>query len=70
MQLRKVEHPFGKSFHWACKGPDCPYESEEIPYTADNFNATPPRFCPRCGRGGNQGNGTLPASIIFGDREA
>jgi hypothetical protein len=34
VQLRKVEHPNGKSFYWACNGPDCPYESEEIKYTA------------------------------------
>jgi hypothetical protein len=25
VQLRKVEHPNGKSFYWACNGPDCPY---------------------------------------------
>jgi ssDNA-binding Zn-finger/Zn-ribbon topoisomerase 1 len=53
VQLRKVEHPFRKSFHWACNGPDCPYESIEIEYTADNYNATPPLVCPKCGRSGN-----------------
>ena len=53
MQLRKVEHPSGKSFYWACNGPDCPYESEEIKYTMDNYHDTAPPFCPRCGRGGN-----------------
>jgi len=52
-QLRKVEHPFGKSFHWACNGPACPYESEEIKYAADNYAATPPLICPKCGRSGN-----------------
>ena len=50
MQLRKVEHPSGKSFYWACNGPDCPYESEEIKYTMDNYHAAPPPVCPRCGR--------------------
>jgi ssDNA-binding Zn-finger/Zn-ribbon topoisomerase 1 len=54
VQLRKFEHPNGKSFYWACNGPDCPYESEEIKYTMDNYHATPPPFCPRCGRRGNQ----------------
>jgi ssDNA-binding Zn-finger/Zn-ribbon topoisomerase 1 len=54
VQLRKVEHPNGKSFYWACNGPDCPYESEEIKYTMDNYHATPPLACPRCGRDGNQ----------------
>jgi ssDNA-binding Zn-finger/Zn-ribbon topoisomerase 1 len=53
VQLRKVEHPSGKSFYWACNGPDCPYESEEIKYTMENYHATPPPFCPRCGRGRN-----------------
>jgi len=66
VQLRKVEHPNGKSFHWACNGPDCPYESEEIRYTMDNYHASPPPFCPRCGRGGNQeAADSLPASIVF-----
>jgi hypothetical protein len=53
VQLRKGEHPSGKSFHWACNGPDCPYESEEIKYTADNYNPTPPLVCPKYGRSGN-----------------
>jgi len=53
VQLRKVEHSFGKSFHWACNGPDCPYESEEIKYTMENYHVTPPPVCPRCGRSGN-----------------
>jgi len=52
VQLRKVEHPSGKSFYWACNGPDCPYESEEIKYTAANYDATPPLVCPKCGRSG------------------
>ncbi len=54
MQLRKVEHPNGKSFYWACNGPDCPYESEEIRYTMDNYHTASPPFCPRCGRCGYQ----------------
>jgi ssDNA-binding Zn-finger/Zn-ribbon topoisomerase 1 len=53
VQLRKVEHPIGKSFYWACNGPDCPYESEEIKYTMENYHATPPLVCPKCGRSGN-----------------
>lgn len=53
VQFRKIEHPFGKSFHWACNGPDCPWESEEIKYTAENYNDTPPLVCPKCGRSGN-----------------
>jgi hypothetical protein len=53
VQLRKVEHPRGKSFYWACNGPDCPYESEDIKYTMDNYDATPPFVCPRCRRSGN-----------------
>lgn len=65
MSLRKVEHPFGKSFHWRCNSPDCPYESEEIKYTQENFNAPPPRFCPRCGDAGNQEIDPLRASIVF-----
>ncbi len=64
MQLRKVEYPGGKSFYWACNGPDCPYESEEIKYTMDNYHHAPPLFCPRCGRGGNQQADSLPASIM------
>jgi hypothetical protein len=53
VQLRKVEHPSKKSFHWACNGPDCPYESEEIKYTMDNYHAAPPPICPKCRRGGS-----------------
>lgn len=69
MQLRKVEHPSRKSFHWACNGPNCPYESPEIKYTMDNYRADPPLFCPQCGRSGNQEADSLPASIIFGPQE-
>jgi hypothetical protein len=65
MSLRKVEHPNGKSFHWACNSPNCPYESEEIRYTMENYHADPPRFCPRCGLGENPQFDSLPASIIF-----
>ncbi len=62
MQLRKVPHPFGKTFHWACN--DCPYESEEIQFTADNYNADSPSRCPRCGAGANPPADYLPASIM------
>jgi ssDNA-binding Zn-finger/Zn-ribbon topoisomerase 1 len=61
MQLRKVEHPGGKSFYWACNGPDCPYESEEIQYTMDNYHDAPPLVCPRCGRRGNLMSEGIPA---------
>lgn len=61
MQLRKVEHPNGKSFYWACNGPDCPYESEEIKTTAANYDATPPLVCPKCGRRGDLMSEGVPA---------
>jgi hypothetical protein len=50
VQLRKVELPSGKSFFWACDGPDCPWESEEITYTMENYDPYPPLSCPKCGR--------------------
>jgi hypothetical protein len=53
-QLRKVEHPSGKSFHWACNGLNCSYESKEIKHTWKNNYPARPSFCLRCGRGGNQ----------------
>jgi hypothetical protein len=61
VQLRKVEHPSGKSFIWACNGPDCPYESEEIKYTMENYHAMPPLVCPKCGRSGNLMEEGIPA---------
>jgi ssDNA-binding Zn-finger/Zn-ribbon topoisomerase 1 len=68
VQLRKVEHPFGKSFHWACNGPDCPYESPEIKYTAANYDATPPLVCPKCGRSGNQQAAMMSEGIPAGQQ--
>ncbi len=68
MQLRKIEHPNGKSFYWACNGPDCPYESAEIKYTMDNYHATPPPFCPRCGRSGNLQAAMMSEGISAGQR--
>jgi len=53
MQLRMVRNVNGKSFHWACNGPECPYESPEIEYTADNYDAMPPLVCPKCNRSGD-----------------
>jgi uncharacterized Zn finger protein len=62
MPLRKVEHPSRKSFYWACD--QCPYESQEIRYTRENYHDAPPRTCPRCGTDANPPADSLPASIM------
>jgi len=64
VQVRKVRNINNKSFHWACNGPNCPWESDEIQCTRNNYDEEPPTFCPRCRRGGNQQTDSIPASIL------
>jgi hypothetical protein len=71
--MRKVAHPNGKFFHFACNGPDCPYESEEISYTTENYHAAPPRTCPRCGRSGTFNNDLTNNTLVsnfFGKKDS
>ncbi len=50
MAFTKVESPSGKTFHWKCDNPDCPYESTGITISKGTVDATPPRKCPKCGK--------------------
>jgi len=61
MALRKVPDPSGKRYYLACS--ECPYESELIPYTMENYHQPPPARCPRCGHAsGDDGVDFIPAS--------